>query len=130
MGQKEDVGMLGLKERPKPNRKFYMALASLAIVIFAAAAILLLLSPEMNKVNFPMNQTICGSSGGTWNECGSPCLGASQGMVCIMMCRQQCEWYAGNALLVKNDPAYSVRQGFNCMVQDNGITMCWLPGAA
>ena len=37
-----------------------------------------------------MSQALCEQYGGSWNECGSPCLG-TDAEVCIAMCKQQCE---------------------------------------
>lgn len=37
-----------------------------------------------------INKEICESTGGTWNECGSPCAG-TDAEVCILVCKAQCE---------------------------------------
>ncbi len=105
----------------KASRKLYIILAIVIVVLVVLAAVLLM--PPANTAE--INRASCESSGGTWNECGSPCTGAPQGTVCIQVCRQQCEWYAGSAEVAKKS-AYAAQQGFSCMTQDNGITMCWL----
>jgi len=120
--------MFGLKERPKPNKKFYLAIASLAIVVLVVAAILLLVSPDTNRISLKMDKSTCESSGGTWNECGSPCMGAPQGTMCIMVCREQCEWHSTSASLIQTKAVYNSQPGFSCMTQDNGILLCWISG--
>jgi len=119
--------MFGLKERPKPNKRFYLAIASLAIVVLVVAAILLLVSPDTNRISLKMDRNTCESAGGTWNECGSPCTGAPQGTMCIMVCREQCEWHSTAAEVISRNPAYASQSGFSCMTQDNGILLCWMP---
>jgi len=118
--------MFGMKEVPKPNKRFYIALASVLIVIFAVSAVLLLVSPDAGKTSLKMDRAACESADGAWNECGSPCTGAPQGTMCIMVCREQCEWFASSADAARANSALSSQTGFGCLTQDNGILMCWL----
>ncbi len=118
--------MFGMKSKPKPNRRFYIAIACVLVIVFVASSAMLFGSPEGSKVSIAMNQSICESSGGVWNECGSPCMGAPQGTVCIQVCRQQCEWYSARASLIQTDPVFNSQPGFRCSVQDNDISICWM----
>ncbi len=107
----------------KMKKRFLIALVSVVVVVFAVSMAILLVHPASNTTK--IDKTSCESSGGTWNECGSPCFGAPQGTMCVQSCRQQCEWYAGNAEVAK-DSVYASQPGFSCVTQDNGILMCLL----
>jgi hypothetical protein len=121
--------MFKLGEKPRQKR-LYIAIASVVIAIFIVSSVSLLLSSDPNKMRLPVDRSVCESTGGVWNECGSPCLGAPQGTICIQVCQEQCEWFASNAEAINNNPVYSAQPGLKCATQSNGILMCWLAGNA
>lgn len=45
---------------------------------------------ESMEKNIAMEQELCKSQGGYWNECGSPCLG-TDAEYCIEVCEEHCE---------------------------------------
>ena len=111
----------GYPDEIKKRKKTYIAVASVIVIVVAAAAILSFVPQKDGATITNIGKAGCEASGGTWNECGSPCTGAPQGTVCIQVCRQQCEWYSSKAELARNNP------GVSCAEQGNGILMCWLP---
>jgi len=118
----------GMKEKPQLNRKFYIIVAAIAIIIvvLVVSVVLILISPGKNNDTTAIDQAACRLAGGTWNECGSLCLGQPPGTICPAVCVQQCEWYASSAEAVRSRHDFSSQQGFTCMTQQNGILLCWL----
>ena len=116
--------MRKLQLRPEAGleRKHYV-LAAAAIIVLAIAAALFLMQPKAPGIS----KGSCESAGGTWNECGSPCIGEHQGTVCVQVCREQCEWFSTSAKAIQADARYSSDESFRCVLQENGIPMCWLP---
>ena len=120
----------GAESKTKPyekKRKKAAILAVCAIVVLVVVFAVAMLAFSQQHRMAIISESNCGLSGGTWNECGSPCLGSPQGTMCIAMCQPQCEWFSQKALAVKNDLAYNIEPGFRCVTQPNGIEMCWLP---
>ena len=69
-----------------------------------------------------MSQALCEQYGGSWNECGSPCLG-TESDVCVALCQQQCEC-SGIA-------GFACPPGYECRLA-GGIAdemgVCFVPG--
>lgn len=38
-----------------------------------------------------LNASTCAASGGTWEDCGSPCHELKPGEACIQVCEEQCQ---------------------------------------
>lgn len=119
--------MFGIRTEKKPNKNVYLVVAIVLILMFAITSAVFLMTPPGNTNQTTINSISCEASGGTWNECGSACLGKPQGTICPQVCVPQCEWFASSAAVVQSDQAYNSQPNFMCMNQGNGILMCWLP---
>ena len=126
MSLKDAFNLKKLGERPKPGMNLYVGVAIAVVFIIVAVSLVFLLAPGAGNTALPMNQTTCQSTGGTWNDCGSLCLGQPAGTICPQVCVPQCEWYDVRAEIVRSSSAYNSQAGFSCMTQDNGILLCWL----